>query len=183
MVVLFPITWAGQPESVKWAPPCATTCGRSSDVLKVRCPVFALFSEMETTAGFPEFVGRMSTALRQSRCGFAVPASHPFSGDLVQHGLVWMSGWFHGWILNLMSDDLLNQAGNNQLFSLDIEVRRYRKRLRSILEAAFSTHRETEPILFRGCYFTATGGEPARASVHGRPLARPARDGSSPSIR
>lgn len=157
VVVLFPITWAGQPESVKWASSAREDLRTIERVLKVRCPVFAVFSEMETTSGFPEFVGRMSTALRQSRCGFAVPASHPFSGDLVQNGLIWMSGWYHGWILSLMADDLFNVSGNNQLFSLDIEFRRYRKRLRSVLEAAFSTHRETEPMLFRGCYFTATG--------------------------
>jgi type VI protein secretion system component VasK len=157
VVVLLPITWAGQPESVKWASSIRDDLRTIERILKVRCPVFAVFSEMETTDGFPEFVGRMSAALRQSRCGFAVPASHPFSGELVQNGLIWMSGWYHGWILSLMADDLFNVAGNNQLFSLDIEFRRYRKRLRSVLEAAFSTHRETEPMLFRGCYFTATG--------------------------
>lgn len=160
VVVLFPITWAGQPESVKWASSIRDDLRTIERVLKVRCPVFAVFSEMETTPGFPEFVGRMSASLRQSRCGFAVPASHPFSGELVQNGLIWMSGWYHGWILSLMADDLLNVAGNNQLFSLDIEFRRYRKRLRSVLEAAFSTHRETEPMLFRGCYFAATGAIP-----------------------
>ncbi len=67
-----------------------------------------------------------------------------------------------------MADDLFNVSGNNQLFSLDIEFRRYRKRLRSVLEAAFSTHRETEPMLFRGCYFTATGAPPA--SKRSRPV-------------
>ena len=30
----------------------------------------------------------------------------------------------------------------------------------AIMEAAFSTHRESEPVLFRGCYFLATGAEP-----------------------
>src|SRR5262249_5701878 len=33
----------------------------------------------------------------------------------------------------------------------------YRNRLRAILESAFSTHRESDPVLFRGCYFVATG--------------------------
>ena len=72
-----------------------------------------------------------------------------------------------------MADDLLNQAGNNRLFSLDHEFRRYRKRLRALLEAAFSTHRETEPVLFRGCYFTGDGARAARAGLRRRPLPRP----------
>ena len=92
-------------------PPSATTSGRSSASLKVRCPVFALFPEMETAPASPSSSAGCRAALRQSRCGFAVPASQAFSGDLVQRGLIWMSGWFHGWILSLMADDLLNQAG------------------------------------------------------------------------
>lgn len=158
-VVLFPITWAGHPDSVKWAAAVRDDLRVIERILKLRCPVYALFPEMETTPGFLEFLARMSAPLRQSRCGFAVPASQAFTGEMIQNGLVWMSGWFHGWILNLMADDLLNQAGNNQLFSLDYEFRRYRRRLRAVLEAAFSTHRETEPVLFRGCYFLASGAD------------------------
>jgi type VI secretion system protein ImpL len=173
VVVVFPITWAGQPESVKWAAALRDDLRTVQRTLKVRCPVFALFTEMEATPGLTEFAARMSPALRQSRCGFAVPGSQVFSGDLVQRGFVWMSGWFHGWVLNLMSEDPLNQPGNSQLFSLDHEIRRYRKRLRSVLEAAFSTHRETEPVLFRGCYFVATGGGPNEQAFAGGLLRSP----------
>src|SRR5262249_20057174 len=67
--------------------------------------------------------------------------------------------WFQNWSINLMAEDLLNHAGNQRLFGLVQEFRRYRNRLRSLLEAAFSTHPEAEPVLFRGCYFTATGDD------------------------
>jgi len=160
VVVLLPITWAGHRDSVKWAAALRDDLGAIRRTFKVRLPVFALVPQMETVPGFHEFIGRMSHAFRQSRCGFSVPSTHAFSGDLIQRGLVWMSDWFHGWILNLMSEDLLNQSGNNHLFQLDHEVRRFRKRLRAIMEAGFSTHRESEPVLFRGCYFLASGGEP-----------------------
>jgi type VI secretion system protein ImpL len=160
VVVLFPMSWAGQAESVKWAAALRDDLRVLQRVLKVRCPVFALFGEMETSPGFNEFLARMPAALRQSRCGFAVPGTHTFSGDLAQRGLVWMSGWFHGWTLSLLSGDMLNQAGNNLLFCLDHDVRRSRRRLRAILESAFSSHRDAEPVLFRGCYFTATGAKP-----------------------
>jgi type VI secretion system protein ImpL len=160
VVVVFPIGWAGQGDSVKSATAIRDDLRTVQRVLKVRCPVFALFTQMELTPGFTEFVARMSGALRQSRCGFAIPRTQSFSGDLVQRGLIWMSGWFHSWILSQMAEDLLNQPGNNALFGLDYEFRRYRKRLRAILESAFSTHRESEPILFRGCYFVGTGPGP-----------------------
>jgi hypothetical protein len=160
VVVMFPLSWAGQPDSVKWAAAVRDDLRLLQRALKIRCPVFALIPEMESAPGFPEFVRRMSTPLRQSRCGFAVPGSQVFSGDLVQRGLVWMAGWFHGWTLSLMTDDLLNQPGNNRLFCLDLEFRRYRKRLRSLMESALATPRESEPVLFRGCYFVASGPAP-----------------------
>jgi type VI protein secretion system component VasK len=160
VVVLFPISWVGQRDSVKMAAALRDDLNAIRRTLKVRLPVFALIPEMETVPGFNEFIGRMSQAFLQRRSGFAVPSTHVFSGELVQRGFVWMSDWYHGWILNLISEDLLNQAGNYQLFRLDHEIRRFRKRLRAIMEAAFSTHRESEPILFRGCYFLASGNEP-----------------------
>jgi type VI protein secretion system component VasK len=160
VVVLFPMSWAGEADAVGWAAALRDDLRVLQGTLKVSCPVFALFTEMETAAGFTEFLARMPAALRQSRCGFSVPGTHTFSGDLARRGLGWMSGWFHGWSLNLMSGDMLNQAGNSLLFCLDHEVRRGHNRFRAILESAFSTHRGADPIRFRGCYFTATGASP-----------------------
>ena len=157
VAVVIPIRWAGQPDSVAWAAAVRDDLQSVGRSLKMRCPVFALFTEMETVPGFPEFVARMPGSLRMSRCGFAVPGTRPFGGDLLQDGLVWMAGWVHGWVLNLMSEDVLNHPGNRRLFQLDHEFRRYRKRLRTVGESAFSTHREAEPVMFRGCYFAATG--------------------------
>jgi type VI secretion system protein ImpL len=174
VVLLLPRSWAGQPDSVKWAASIRDDLRTIQRILKIRCPVFALFVEMETAPGFAEFIRRMSQPLRQSRCGFAVPSSQAFTGDLVQRGLTWMSGWFHGWALSLMSDDLLNQGGNSRLLCLDLEFRRYRKRFRSLLETALTTPRESEPVLFRGCYFVATGPD-AEAQAFSSGLLRGAR--------
>lgn len=161
VVVLFPIGWASQPESIPRAAALREDLLAIRRVLKVRCPVFALFPQMEIVPGFNEFIGRLATQVAphmvDQRVGFAVPITEDFSGELVQGGLVWMSGWFHSWALNLLAGDPLNDRGNGQLITLDGEIRRYRKRLRSLLESAFSTHRESEPVLFRGAYFAATG--------------------------
>ena len=161
VAVLFPIEWASQPETVKSAAAVREDLQAVRRVLKVRCPVFALFPQMEAVPGFPEFTARLAAQvdpqMLDQRVGFAVPGSEPFSGDLVQRGFVWMSGWFHSWILNLLAGGPLDDRANGRLVTLDHEIRRYRKRLRALLEAAFSTHRESEAVLFRGCYFAATG--------------------------
>jgi type VI secretion system protein ImpL len=158
VVVVFPIRWAGQPDSVKWVAALRDDLHALFRASQVRCPVFAVFTEMETVPGFTELLGRMPELYKQARCGFAVPASRTFDGGLIQAGLDWMTGWFQGWAINLMAEDLLNHAGNQRLFGLVQEFRRYRKRLRSPLEVAFATHQKDEPVRFRGCYFTATGG-------------------------
>jgi type VI secretion system protein ImpL len=157
VVVVFPIRWSGQPDSVKWAATVRDDLQALQRATQVRSPVFAVFTEMETVPGFAELLARMPDLYKQGRCGFAIPASQTFGGELIQGGLDWMARWFHGWAINLMSEDLLNHAGNQLLFGLDLEFRRYRKRLRALIEAAFSTHPGAEPVVFRGCYFTATG--------------------------
>jgi len=157
VAVLFPMSWAAQPESVKWATAVRDDLRAIQRAMKVRCPVFALHVEMEIVPGFLEFIDRMPKDLRSSRVGFSVPVSTPFSGDLINRGLAWTSGWFQGWILNRMSENPFDQASNNELASLANEVRRLRKRLRAVMEAAFSTPSAAEPVAFHGCYFVATG--------------------------
>ena len=160
VAVLFPVDWA-RPEAVKLAAAVRDDLQAIRRALQVRCPVFALFPGMEAVPGFPEFAARLaaqvSPEMLDQRAGFAVPASMPFSGDLVQGGLVWVSGWFHDWVLHLLATGSLNDPSNGPLVTLDYEFRRYRKRLRSVVESAFSTHRESEPVLFRGCYVLAAG--------------------------
>jgi type VI secretion system protein ImpL len=162
IAVLFPISWAAQPESVKWAAAIREDIRAAQRAAKVRCPVFAIFLEMETVPGTLEFLSRMPKDSLNSRVGFAVPGSIPFTGELISRGLTWTAGWFHSWVLNRMSEDPLDQTSNNELFSLGQEVRRFRKRLRAIMEAAFSTHQDAVSVLFQGCYFAATGDVPAQ---------------------
>jgi len=161
VAVLFPVEWAGRQESVKMAAAVRDDLQAIRRALQVRCPVFALFPGMEGVPGFPEFAARLaaqvSPEMLDQRAGFAVPSSEPFSGDLVQRGLVWVSGWFHDWILHLLASGSLNDPSNGPLVTLDYEIRRYRKRLRAVVESAFSTHRENEPVLLRGCYVMASG--------------------------
>jgi hypothetical protein len=160
VVVALPADWASQPESPKLAASVRDDLRTIQRILHLRLPVFVLLPQMEAVQGFTEFVRRMPDAMKQSRCGFAIPYTETFSSDLIQRALAWQSGWFHTWILSQMSEDLFNQTGNNLLYCLDHEVRRRRKGWRNVLDAAFSTHRDVEPLLFRGCYFLGTGRGP-----------------------
>jgi type VI secretion system protein ImpL len=162
IAVVFPISWAAQSESVKWAAAIREDILAVQRAVKVRCPVFAIFVEMEAVPGSAEFIRRIPKDYLSNRVGFAVPGSTSFSGDLIFRGLTWTAGWFHGWVLNRMSEDPLDQASNNGLFSVGHEVRQFRKRLRAIMEAAFSTHQDAESVLLQGCYFAATGAIPAQ---------------------
>ena len=157
VAVLFPNDWAARADAPRCAGAVRDDLQAIGRVLKVRCPTYAIFTQMEAVPGVPEFLARMSAPMLAQRAGFAIPAAHEFDGELVDRGLVWMSGWFRSWILNLISADPLDDRGNGQLARLDHEIRRRRKRYRGLLESAFSTPRDREPVLFRGCYFVATG--------------------------
>lgn len=160
VVLLLPADWAAQAEAPRLAAAAREDLQVIRRVLKIRPPVYVVFPQLEQLAGSREFVARLAEPMRQSRCGFAVPGGQPFSADLVQRGLSWLAGWFETWTLSQMADDPLNQAGNGRLFCLVHEVRRRRPRWRAVVDAALSTHRDAEPVLFRGLYCTATGSAP-----------------------
>ncbi len=163
VIVLLPMPWCARPESVREAAAIREDLLVLHRILGVQCPVFAVFGGMQTVPGFDQFAARLaaqvSPQMLDQRVGFAVPATHEFSGDLIQRGLVWQSGWLRVWTLNLLAGDPTDHRGNAGLYTLDAEFRRYRRRLRAILESAFSTHKEAEPVLFRGCYFVADGAD------------------------
>lgn len=160
VAILFPHEWLTLPDAPQRAAAARDDLQSLARTLKVRCPVLVLFTGMEEVPGFLEFVGRLQPPQRQGRCGFAVPRTLEYSEQVSQKGLAWMSGWFHAWSLNLLAEDLLNLPSNIRLWRLGHEFRRLRKRMRDVLDAAFATHPEAEPVLLRGCYFAATGEIP-----------------------
>lgn len=168
VTVVLPLEWCRTPDAAR------DTAGVRDDLelirrtLQVRCPVYAVISGMETMPGFTELIERLtsqvSPAMADQRVGFAIPRSERLTGPLIQGGFVWMSGWLHNWILNLLAGQPFDAAVNGRLLRLDYEFRRERKRLSSLLETAFSTHPERERNLFRGCYFAATGEGPGQSA-------------------
>jgi type VI secretion system protein ImpL len=160
VVVLFPVDWAADAGAAARAAAVREDLRAIQEMLRIRPPVFALFDRAEKLAGCPEFIARVPEPMRLSRCGFALPSSVRFSGDLVRRGLSWLSGWFDSWTGNLMAGDLLDAFANGRLYVLTREVRRRRRRWGDVMEAAFATHRESEPTPLRGCYLVASGEAP-----------------------
>lgn len=161
VTIAVPMPWIDRPEATANATAARDDLRAVRRSLGLRCPVFLLFTAMEQLPGFTEFIARMAATgtpqVLGQRVGFSVPSSESFSGDLARKAMVWMSGWFHEWILNLLAADPLNAAGNEQLVTLDYEFLRRRKGFCAVMESVLATHRGGEPVLFRGCYFVATG--------------------------
>ncbi len=162
VIVLFPTSWADHAEAPSRAAAVREDLRTIGNELKVRPPVFALLGRMEEIDGLPEFLARMPEATRGARCGFAIPGSVTYSSEMIGRGLIWLSGWFDTWCLNLIAADLLDTRSNGRLFLLTDAVRRRRRRWRNIMEAAFSTHREAQTVPLRGCYGVAYGDRPDR---------------------
>jgi hypothetical protein len=161
VVVVFPMDWAQQADAPRLAAAVRDDLRTLRDRLGLRCPVYALFTGMEALPGFPTFVARLaaqvSPQMVDQRVGFGVPRAQDFSPEIVNRGLPWMSGWLHSWVLNLLAGDPMDHAGNARLVGLEHDFLRLRRRLAALLESAFATHRDDEPIPFRGAYFVATG--------------------------
>jgi hypothetical protein len=165
VALLLPMDWASHRQAVEHASALRDDLRALRLALKLRCPVYTLFPRMEITPGFTDYIDRLrlqvSPRMIDQRVGFGVPRTEPFSGDLAQRGLNWLADLFHNWILSLMVGGLEDPLSNRRLMLMDLEFRRYRKRLRSILESALATRKGSEPILFRGCYFVASGDQQA----------------------
>lgn len=180
--IIFPAAWLLRDDTLKAAGAVRDDLRVLERVLQVRCPVSVLVTGMESQPGFREFLERIPTELIARRCGYSVSPPEPFSRELVQKMLNWMTRWFYDYNIDAMVDKVTEQAGNNRLFSFDYAFRKLRPKLRAALEAAFSDRRGDDPVLFQGCYFVGTGGLP-REQAFAAGLIKDRKDGLMSSLR
>ena len=90
---------------------------------KVQCPTYVVMVPQGASHGFEEFAARMPANLRQGRCGFSVPVSRPFGGEVLRQGLGWLIQWFQSWSLNLMVQDIGDRDGNGRLLRMVASLR------------------------------------------------------------
>jgi hypothetical protein len=143
--------------------------------LKMRCPMFALLVDAETTWGFYEFVSRHKPESKLQRLGQRFPLATDLSpADLreqVDGSVQWMcTHLVPDWVLHLFqvesNPDRQAQIvqGNVRLFRLLEVFHRRQTQLASILKNVVVTGEETpgqeaEPWLFGGLYLAATGAD------------------------
>ncbi|MEW4568326.1 type VI secretion protein IcmF/TssM N-terminal domain-containing protein [Tautonia sp. JC769] len=159
VATLLPIQLASSGNELQIASAIRNDLNTIRSGLKVRCPTYTVFTGMETVAGFDDFVARIPANLRQSRCGFSIPGARLYRSELISIGIQWMRHWFNSWSLELMVQEIRNKSSNNRLMLLNNVVRRSRDPLIHLLDACLSTHEQSEPVLFRGCYFVSNGVE------------------------
>jgi type VI protein secretion system component VasK len=166
---VFPAAWLERQGSIEAARAVRDDLLTITRILKVCCPVSVLIPGMETLRGFTEFLARIPADLIPRRCGYSFSPPQALTSDLAQLIMSYMTRWFYGYGLDAMFfgrkreaqvEPLLDQVGNNQIFSFDHEFRQLRPKLRSVLENSFPYHPDLEPVLFQGCYFLATGDSP-----------------------
>jgi hypothetical protein len=159
---------------------CQRDLTAARQALRVNCPVFALLCDLETVAGFPEFLARFSAEERRQRVGQRCPLRPDFrlvgrgrpgggpspQAAMVQDLIEWVcNSVVPGWVYKKFQPGDAGQEGvkaaidrNALLFLFFDDLRERQKRLSAILSRAVEGP-EDDPLLFGGCYLGGTGRE------------------------
>ncbi|MBP86814.1 MAG: hypothetical protein CMJ64_08865 [Planctomycetaceae bacterium] len=140
------------------------------NVTKLRAPVTVMVAGMEAESGFCELVRRVGTTkAKANRFGKGFNVWNPPTEENMDAFSSHACGAFEDWVYSLFRErEGLSKPGNAKLYTLLCKIRsQLRARLRSVLLHGFSfSHgdkkKEDIPLLFNGCYFTATGDTPDR---------------------
>jgi type VI protein secretion system component VasK len=139
-------------------------------VLKVRCPMFAMLVDMEQVPGFNDFIQRRSASERSRRIGQRFPLAPP---DVTEETLHERLDESVKWLADNVVRDLVyrvfkvetGQNGkldvNHELFLLLEELRERKEHLGRFVVQGLA--RDVDPpLLFGGCYLAATGADRER---------------------
>jgi hypothetical protein len=142
--------------------------------LQVHCPMFALVCDLETLAGFREFLQRLPPEDRKKRrlgqrFSLAPDLSPEALLEMVESSVQWLClCTLRDWIFQLFQVEAPERAetadvvaGNTRLYLLLNELRDRQKRLSRVLTLALA-ERAHSTLRFGGCYFAGTGRDPDR---------------------
>ncbi len=140
--------------------------------LQLRCPVTAVVVGMEQERGFRELIRRIGReGATKQRFGQRFDLRTPATEEELRKFTTHVCGTFEDWVYTLFKEEqALSHPGNTALYALLCKVRRTLKaRLGDVLGKGFGGDRQsgTPPVLFSGCYFTATGPKSDRQAFAG----------------
>jgi hypothetical protein len=147
---------------------CKTDLAETLDLLRLRCPVLFLVSDLDKLPGFVELVERLPSDQRAKRMGQRYPLVPEFDSEDVPGSIKESVSWVGGNLFLAMVYSLLKVEtpggeeltevthANSQLFRFLAAMRERRERLAQFVRDCLPVLPD-EPILFRGCYFAGTG--------------------------
>lgn len=176
LLLLLPL---GSTDSDEVARQAAELCQRDlvalRRALRMRCPVFVLVCDLETTWGFYEFVQRQKPESKMQRLGQRFPLAAEIDNaalrEYIDSSVQWLGQQLvREWIYHLFQAESDNSRrsqtilGNVRLYRLLEIMHRRQTQLGYILKTALLPPEEVpgaprEPWFFGGCYVAATGAD------------------------
>ena len=163
-LIPFSAAGAGEQEIEEMAKAIKSDLQTLYKMLRVRYPVFAIFTGMEAEPGFRELMRRVGPErCAMNRFGMGYDLRSPASAGEIGSFAAHVCGVFEEWVYGLFREDqALKRPGNSSLFSLLCRVRsNFKDRLSILLSQGFGYSDRLDPdevpYLFSGCYFVASG--------------------------
>jgi hypothetical protein len=176
-ITLIPFTIAGAKveEADEMAKGINTDLKTLHKTLRVKYPVTAIFTGMESEPGFRELMRRVGPdRCSTKRFGMGYDLRSPANSTEIGAFTAYVCGVFEEWVYGLFREDqALKRPGNSSLFSLLCRVRSsFQDRLSILLTQGFGYNERLDPdeasFFFSGCYFVASGrSQDKRAFIEG----------------
>jgi hypothetical protein len=173
VLVVLPVTLADPGTSI--AEICAaakTDLADAFDVLRMRCPVLFLVSDLDRLKGFADLIERLPSSQRSNRMGQRFPLVPDLDADEVpariKDSITWIGTSLFPTMVNSLyqtespgGEDVTDLVrANSQLFRFLATMRDRRDRLAQLVRDCIPVLPD-EPILYRGCYLAGTGPDPS----------------------
>lgn len=130
------------------------------DKLGVKCLSVAVFTGIEKSDEFREYMERLDRAQLERRCGCSFPALVSLDAADIDRSYNWIIEYFERQIFDLYQKKL-GDPGNGKLFRMLDHLRKYRPNFSRMLNNAYPRD-VREPFYFGGVYFASI---PALAGV------------------
>jgi hypothetical protein len=151
---------------------CKTDLTDAFEVLRLRCPVLFLLSDLDKLPGFADLVERLPAEQRTKRMGQRFPLVPELDPEdvspRIRESVAWIgTALFPSMVYSLFQterpggEDVADLVrANSQLYRFLGAMRERRERLALLVKDCIPVL-SGEPILYRGCYIAGTGPDPA----------------------